>query len=66
MIKNLHKIKECPDCASSNIIYIDDKMQVICNDCGLIYEPLEPKTEEKFEKTHGIKVSAKKPKSKKR
>ena len=55
MIKNIHELKECPDCASRNIIYKDKKNQIICKDCGLIYEPLSPKEEKKFEKTHKIK-----------
>ena len=56
MTKDIHDIKECPDCASKNIIYNDDKMQVICQDCGLIFEPLDPKAEKKFEETHNLNV----------
>tara|TARA_Y100000310_G_C20064597_1_gene526577 strand:- start:150 stop:287 length:138 start_codon:yes stop_codon:yes gene_type:complete len=40
MESDIRKIKECPDCASKNLIYKDDDDQVICQDCGLIYEPL--------------------------
>ena len=54
MIKNMRKIKECPDCASTNVIYDGKKQQVICKDCGLIYEPLAPKQEKKFEKAHDM------------
>jgi len=39
-IGSIHDIKECPDCGSDNIIYDDNKDQVICKDCGLIYKPL--------------------------
>lgn len=39
MIKDIHEIKECPDCASLNIIYSDLRDQVICKDCALIFEP---------------------------
>ncbi len=53
-IKNIHKIKECPECASINIVYNDSKQQVICRDCGLIYEPLASTLEEKFERVSGI------------
>ena len=45
MIKDIHEVKECPECASMNIVYNDAKSQVICRDCGLIYEPLTPKEE---------------------
>jgi len=39
MIRNIREVKECPDCASDNIIHDDERDQVICRDCGLIYEP---------------------------
>lgn len=51
---NVHDIKECPDCASQNLVYNDERQQVICRDCGLIYEPLAPDIEKKFEVTHGM------------
>jgi transcription initiation factor TFIIIB Brf1 subunit/transcription initiation factor TFIIB len=50
MIKNIHQVKECPECGSKNIRYDEEKNQVICEDCGLIYEPMAPKVEKKFEK----------------
>ncbi len=40
MVSEIHKIKECPDCGSNNLVYKDDIDQVICKDCGLIYETL--------------------------
>ena len=55
MIKDIHKIKTCPDCGSQNISYKEKKNQVICGDCGLIFEPLAPKAEKRFEKTHNLK-----------
>ncbi len=54
MIDDINRIKECPDCASMNIVYSISRDQVICKDCGLIFEPLLPEIEEKFEQTHGI------------
>lgn len=51
---DVHDIKECPDCASQNIVYNDERQQVICRDCGLIYEPLTPEAEAKFESSHQI------------
>lgn len=53
MIEDITKITECPDCASTNIVH-GSRDQVICRDCGLIFEPLAPGLEEKFEETHGI------------
>jgi transcription initiation factor TFIIIB Brf1 subunit/transcription initiation factor TFIIB len=50
MIKNMHQVKECPECGSRNIEYKEKTSQVICKDCGLIYEPLVPEQEKKFEK----------------
>lgn len=55
MIQDISQIKECPDCASNNIVHSEARDQVICRECGLIFEPLSPMLEEKFEKTHGIK-----------
>ena len=52
MIRDIHEVKECPDCASLNIIYSDRREQVICKDCGLIFEPLIPMLEERFERSH--------------
>ena len=40
MAEDIHKIKECRDCGSDNLMYKDKADQVICRDCGLIYEPL--------------------------
>jgi hypothetical protein len=54
MIRNIHEVKECPDCASDNITYDDERDQVICRDCGLIFEPLTPDDEEQFEFAHGV------------
>ena len=54
MVKDLSKINECPDCASTNIVHSDMREQIICRDCGLIYEPLGPKMEAKFERSHAF------------
>lgn len=35
-------IKECPDCASTNIVHGMMRDQVICRDCGLIFEEPAP------------------------
>jgi len=70
---DVYDIKECPDCASQNLVYNEERQQVICRDCGLIYEPLAPEMEKQFEATHGmapveakerimIKVAEEKPK----
>jgi transcription initiation factor TFIIIB Brf1 subunit/transcription initiation factor TFIIB len=39
---NLKGIGECPDCASQNIVHGTMRDQIICRDCGLIFEPLAP------------------------
>ena len=51
--KDIHDIKECPDCASQNLVYNEERQQVICRDCGLIYEPLAPAMEKQFAISHG-------------
>ena len=55
MIKDIHEVKECPECASTNIMHNDKKQQVVCRDCGMIYEPMAPQREEQFEKAAGLK-----------
>lgn len=40
---DIREMKECPECASPNIIHNQAKQQVICSDCDMIYEPLTPK-----------------------
>jgi len=52
------KIKECPDCASRNIIHSEIRDQIICRDCGLVYEPLTPIAQGVFEKAHKVTVRA--------
>ena len=54
MIKDIHKIKECPDCGSTELVYKDKTNQVVCKECGLIFEPMAPKAEKKFEKVHNL------------
>ena len=52
MVKDINEVKECPECGSNNISHKEEKQQVICRDCGCIYEPLTPKEEEQLEKGH--------------
>ena len=68
MIKDIAEIQECPDCAGINLVKSKDLEQVVCKDCGLVFEPLDPETEEKYEKTHDLTMGAKKsvPKAKKK
>ena len=55
MIKSIKQVKQCPDCGSEELKYNEKDSQVICKECGLIFEPLTPKEEDKFEKTHKLK-----------
>ena len=55
MIKDIKDVKECPECGSDNITHNEAKQQVICRTCGLIFEPMAPQQEEKFEKAAGLK-----------
>jgi len=58
MIEDIQQIKECPDCASPNIVHNMRRDQVICRECGLIYEPLTPIEEAVFEQTHNMRLTA--------
>ncbi len=39
---DVQKMNECPDCASQNIVHSAMREQVICRDCGLVFEPFTP------------------------
>lgn len=39
---DIAKITACPDCASTNIVHSQMRDQVICKDCGLIFEQFTP------------------------
>jgi len=39
---HLEDVNECPDCASQNIVHGMMRDQIICRDCGSIFEPLAP------------------------
>ncbi|MEM3154555.1 MAG: hypothetical protein QW165_03270 [Candidatus Woesearchaeota archaeon] len=53
-MQDIREIKECPDCASSNIVHNLAREQVVCRECGLIYEPLTPDMEERFESSNAL------------
>ncbi|MFH0978514.1 MAG: hypothetical protein V1837_04395 [Candidatus Woesearchaeota archaeon] len=48
------KLKNCPECGSSNIQKSKLKEQIICLDCGVIFEALAPKSEKKYEKVSDV------------
>lgn len=54
MITDIKDVKKCPDCYGEELIYKDQDDQVVCRTCGGIFEPLTPKEEVEFEKTHDI------------
>ena len=46
---------ECAECASKNVHYNEKTQQIICKDCGAIFEELTPEEEKKFERAHDQK-----------
>ena len=44
------KKDECAECGSKNVYYNKKTQQIICKDCGAIFEELTPNAEKKFEK----------------
>ena len=48
-IKGVKRRKDCPDCGSTNVIFDPETEQLICQDCGLIFEELPPDVEKKYE-----------------
>ena len=59
-------INECPDCASAEIVRKADTEQVICKDCGLIFEPFLTPAEKPAAPKKKKAAKAKKGKKKKR
>jgi transcription initiation factor TFIIIB Brf1 subunit/transcription initiation factor TFIIB len=55
MIKSIYDVKECPDCASMELVYNEEREEIVCKDCGLIFAPLAPHLQEKFDVSHGYK-----------
>lgn len=54
MISNIREVKECPQCGGLDLIYREAQEQVVCKDCGMIFEPLPPQEEEEFERVAGM------------
>ncbi len=42
---DIHNIKTCKECGSSNITYVEEEEQVVCKDCGCVYEQTSKKKE---------------------
>lgn len=53
--KDFKEKHECAECGSSNAIYQKGSDQIICQDCGAIFEEMEPSSEKKFERAHDQK-----------
>ena len=51
---DLSKIKQCPECGSSNVSYKEKEDKLYCNDCGEIFAELTPEQEKKFEKVSDV------------
>ncbi|MBW2968026.1 hypothetical protein KY362_06080 [Candidatus Woesearchaeota archaeon] len=47
--RELSRRKECPDCGSMNIHFDPETEQLICHDCGLLFEELPPELERRYE-----------------
>ena len=58
MVRDIREIVECPDCASMDLVYNDKRQQVICKDCGLIYEPLTPPDEQSYFNPGSVQVKS--------
>ena len=65
MLTNIYEVKACPECSGANLSYLNERDQVVCRDCGLVYEPLTPKEERRLERvSQSMKKSKTAPKSK--
>ncbi|MFC1741145.1 TFIIB-type zinc ribbon-containing protein [Nanoarchaeota archaeon] len=41
--------KDCPDCGSVNILFDADTEQIICHDCGLMFEEIPPEFAKRYD-----------------
>jgi len=48
-VKEVRRRKACPDCGSANIMFDPDTEQLICHDCGLLFEELPADLEKRYE-----------------
>jgi len=46
--REVKRRKDCPDCGSANITFDPETEQLICQDCGSIFEELPPDMEKKY------------------
>ena len=49
MVKDISTLNKCPACGSDNVKYMRKEDQLVCNDCGEIFEQLMPAEEEEYE-----------------
>jgi ribosomal protein S27E len=45
----IRRRKDCPDCGSDNISFDPETEQLICQDCGLIFEELPGENQKKYD-----------------
>ena len=57
MTPDLEKVKQCPACGSSNVIYREEDDQIVCNDCGEVFSELPPKGNPKLDTTLNMMTS---------
>ena len=38
----------CPVCGSLNVIVVEERDQIICKDCGVVFEPLTPAAKSEY------------------
>ncbi|MBS3121638.1 hypothetical protein J4434_02025 [Candidatus Woesearchaeota archaeon] len=48
------KLRQCPECGSDNVKYMEKEDKLYCNDCGEIFAVLTKKQEKKFEKVSDV------------
>lgn len=63
MTTSIYEVRECPECSNTNLSYLDERDQVVCRECGLVYEPLTPAEDKKLVKSIASKKPSKSKKS---
>lgn len=51
---DIKKLKQCPECGSSNVKYSKAEEALLCKECGDMFHELTPEQEKKFEDVSDI------------
>ena len=51
---DVENLKQCPECGSEKVVHDKEADSIICQECGVVFQELEPKAEKQEEKASDI------------